>query len=1043
MALHAQKYNPTEQPNTYQSTDNPNYWKNKMPFKGYWQQDVYYSIQANIDETTDIIDGVEKLVYQNNSPDTLREVFFHLYQNAFQPGSHYHTLHLDNDKDPHFGEYESQGKGTEIIELLYNQSKQKMVYNNTVLKVELDQPIAPNSSAEFDIVFKTYFDKGEIRRRMKKFTASNHTHYDGVHWYPRISVYDRKFGWTTDQHLGREFYGDFGCFDVELTFASNYVVEATGKLMNRSEVLPDSLFEKLKIENFKDKPWGEKATEIIPYNKEQRKTWKYHAENVHDFAFTADPTYRIGEVYWKGIRCVSLVREPHASKWQNAADYTAKIIKTFSEDFGMYQYNKMVVADAKDGMEYPMITLDGGKDPTYRGLLVHEVGHNWFYGQVGTNETYRAFMDEGFTQFLTAWGLEAIDGDTLAYTPYSKTYHKWFKEPRLAREARVYGPYIYDAMTQEDAPLNTHSDDFGSKLRHGGGYRHVYYKTAAMLYNLQYVLGDELFLRAMQHYFATWKIAHPYPEDFRATMIQYTGVDLNWFFDQWLETTKNIDYKVSKVKHIEGKVYEIHFKRLGDMQMPIDFAVENALGQQSNYHIPNTWFVKETDSEILPTWTGWSNFNRTYKAQIISDAKPKHIHIDPTNRLADVNLMNSHKPTMLNLNFDHRLKNDLSRTHYNLNVRPDIWYNAYDGIKLGVHLNGGYFHKMHNFSFTSWFNTQAFKDAGLSGIAAPNLLSYSFHYNTALPKIWRGAQLNFDSKFLDGLVYNKLGFSVPTKSKNTDLEVYIKSMYRTSIGATYIDQIFYPNAWSVEQWNNTLNVQFTHHYSFTKGIGKTEFLAKTSAFTNDFNYSFLRLNHTNSIGKKRLKFKSRVFLQAGFSDRWASESSLFLQGANPESMYENKYTRAAGLFYLLDVNPVMSLGGGLNARGYHNYFAAEQLDQNTTILGYASKGGGALNLELEYGNLLNKSKTLNLTPYLFADAALMQLTHPQTQKTMLSDLRADAGVGLAFSILKFKPLEKVKPLTLRVDFPFFVNRIPSTESDYIKFRWVVGINRAF
>src|SRR5690606_10632693 len=130
---------------------------------------------------------------------------------------------------------------------------------------------------------------------MKMYRAYGHKHYNGVHWYPSMAVYDHKFGWTTDQHLGKEFYHNFGTFDVELTFADNFIVEATGNLTNRAEALPDSLRQKLDIKNFKDKPLYEKPSEIIPYNPDKRKTWVYHAENVHNFAFTASPIYRIGE----------------------------------------------------------------------------------------------------------------------------------------------------------------------------------------------------------------------------------------------------------------------------------------------------------------------------------------------------------------------------------------------------------------------------------------------------------------------------------------------------------------------------------------------------------------------------------------------------------------------------------------------------------------------------------------------------------------------------------------------------------------------------
>ena len=247
----------------------------------------------------------------------------------------------------------------------------------------------------------------------------------------------------------------------------------------------------------------------------------------------------------------------------------------------MYTYHKMIVADAQDGMEYPMLTLDSGSDPGYRGLLVHEIGHNWFFGQIGNNETYRAALDEGFTQFLTAWGLERIDGEEMVRPISNNKYIANHTKPLHPRDRSVYYSYIKDATKNNTPQLNTHSDDFDSAIGHGGGYRHVYYKTAAMLYNLQYVLGDELFLKALKNYFNTWKFAHPYFEDFRKSVIEYTNVDLNWFFDQWLETTKDIDYSVKSAKKLKGsdELFEITFERKAEMQMPIDFTVIDKAGQ--------------------------------------------------------------------------------------------------------------------------------------------------------------------------------------------------------------------------------------------------------------------------------------------------------------------------------------------------------------------------------------------------------------------------------------------------------------------------------
>ena len=193
--------------NNYRSANNPYYWKNRKPFEGYWQQDVQYKIKASIDEKTDIIDAQQELTYWNNSPDELTFVYFHLYQNAFQPGSYTDDLHKRNGVRAKYGKYESQGLGTIISKMTIDGVVPKQEVDNTILKVFLPKPLKSGESITFSIDFKTYFDNGSIRRRMKTFNSYGNKHFDGVHWYPRISVYDRKLGWDTDQHLTREFYG--------------------------------------------------------------------------------------------------------------------------------------------------------------------------------------------------------------------------------------------------------------------------------------------------------------------------------------------------------------------------------------------------------------------------------------------------------------------------------------------------------------------------------------------------------------------------------------------------------------------------------------------------------------------------------------------------------------------------------------------------------------------------------------------------------------------------------------------------------------------
>jgi hypothetical protein len=1050
----AQTYNPLLPPNTYRNTDNPNFWKNKMPFPGYWQQDVHYNIKMSLNEQTNIISATMQLEYWNNSPDDLEFVFFHLYQNAFQPGSYSDMLHKANKHPTNYDRYGNQGLGTQVNKMQVNGVDCKMELDNTILKVWLPKPLKSGTSVKFDIDFLTFFGNGTVRRRMDLFSAYGYKHFNGVHWYPRLAVYDRKFGWNTDQHLGKEFYGNFGTYDVELDMADNFVLEATGYLTNRSEVLPDELRAKLDIKNFADKPWGSAPSVITPYNPANRKTWKFHAENVHDFAWTADPTYRIGETYWEDVQIVSLVQEPHASKWQNAADYTKKVIEVYSKDFGRYVYNKMVVADARSGMEYPMITLDGGSDPGYRGLLAHEVGHNWFFGMVGSNETYRAALDEGFTQFLTAWALEKIDGPEIVKEEPKNKYVKKFKKPEFARDSRVFMGYLNDAVKFDESTLNTHSDDFGGALRHGGGYRNVYYKTATMLYNLQYTLGDSLFQNAMKHYFDTWKIAHPYWEDFKNSVIQFTGVDLNWFFDQWFETSKTIDYAVGKIKKVkkENDFYTIEFVRKGEMQMPIDFTVEAKDGIKHNFYIPNNWFEKETSAQILPRWIGWGKLQPKYKAKVQIPNGIEKVQIDTSFRLADRNMLNNSSKFPLKTYFDSKIYNQPSWKDYELFLRPDVWYNAYDGTKIGFHANGSYLNYLHRFDLNFWINSGIGKQFTVPerDFNDNEQVSFRFNYTQPLDKLVKGLSLKFGARSLDGVRMANLGLNYLSKSSRTVYHLYYKAMIRPdSVGLNYL---IYPDEWDYGQFNNTLNLGLTHNYYYKRGRGVIELNLRNSSIGSNYDYSqvSLAVKNYNIIGK--FNFNTRTFLQWGTGINVPRESSLFAAGGNPEQMMDDKFYRAAGIFpdQFSGMGPNtnnLHFGGGLGLRGYSGYLIpAENVDGSISSI-HRGNSGAAVNAELEFDRLIKfRPKVirdyLKLNTYLFGDAGILQSGYGN-QPYIYSNLRADAGVGAALTIKKFGPLQRVNPLVLRFDVPLFLNRTPDVSPDFVQFRWVVGIGRAF
>ncbi len=1075
----------------YRSAENPYYWQNKKPFEGYWQQDVEYKIRASIDEKTDIIDGNLILTYYNNSPDALPFVYFHLYQEAFQPNSYVDALHRANDIKPTYGKYESNGQGTDIGDITISKingvavSKSTIVTQDfSVIKVELPESIQPGENITFQIPFKSYFDEGSIRKRMKKFDSGDFTHYDGVHWYPRICVYDSKAGWNTDQHLGKEFYGDFGSYEVELTFSSNYIVEATGYLENESEMLPKFLRDKLDIRNFVGKPWEEKASEIIPYTEGDKKVWKYYALNVHDFAFTADPNYRIGEAMatfnGQSVRCIALVQEGHAGYWQNAASYTKQIIETFSTDFSDYIWPKIVVADARDGMVYPMLTLDGGYDPSYRDLFMHEVAHQWYFGMVGNNETYRAALDEGFAQFLTGWGARKIDGDYRVQYPSKNKYVAKYEKKDEMIMSEVYYAYLTDADRNNDMPLNTHSDMFNSALRHGGGYRHVYYKTAVMLYNLQYVLGDELFLAAMKNYTEEWKLCHPYFEDFRNSIIGYTHVDLNWFFDQWMETTKNIDYEIKSVNKekttdLDGQTlqnYAITFKRNGQMQMPIDFIVILENGDTLQYYIPNTWFNKnevpaqaQTQGRLdrtyfqnvisLPKWYGWDKLNEEYVANISTMQKVKNVIIDPSNRLADIDKLNNSWKCPATLEFDAQISNYNDWKHYTLKWRPDIWGNAYDGLKIGAHIEGDYFGYKHHFEFTAWYNTGLAQgllyepnftadDGGILTDKSKDFdaINFNFSYKTATDNFLPNSNFIFDTKYLDGVFGIKTGFDKKLgRSLRNTLSVYVKDLY------FYNTEYLYNGDMIKEQANNSLNIEYTHKYAYFKGNGNLFFGFRSNDLFSDYDFTRAQFESTNNTRLGKLDLRTRYFLQIGSGSNVPYESALMLAGANSEDLLDNKYTRSRGFFpdnwtNFGEVTNHFHAGGGLNLRGYAGYLASETDENGDVFLAYTGVSGTSINAELQFNRLFNFKliKFIKMEPYLFVDAGIISIDQDFEN---ISSLRADAGIGSAFTWNWFGALQTVKPITVRLDLPLLLNHPPFNEGDYLQLRYVVGISRAF
>ncbi|HVA97496.1 MAG TPA: hypothetical protein VNG53_01265, partial [Bacteroidia bacterium] len=441
----------------------------------------------------------------------------------------------------------------------------------------------------------------------------------------------------------------------------------------------------------------------------------------------------------------------------------------------------------------------------------------------------------------------------------------------------------------------------------------------------------------------------------------------------------------------------------------------------------------------------------TYQATVTIPNGIYDVQIEPSHRLADVYMLDNSYKFPVKSAFDSKVYNTPDWTKYTFLGRPDVWYNNYDGLKVGMHLHGDYLGYYHVFDASFWFNSGLFQhNIPDSGINKFQKISFIFSYKTATDKFMEKSDVFFSAKVLDGLNAAKLGFEKRDKSLHNRAYVYFKTMYRPSYFSS--NYLLYPDEWGIQKFNNTINFGFEHNYNLNGYSGNIIAELKASAITNDYNYSNLTITNVNKKNIWKLKLNTRLIAQYGMGTVTPDESALYLAGANPEEMMEDKFTRSAGFFSQSMAGFGASTGqfqagGGLNLRGYADYLAPEY-DKNGNII-YTFKGntGAAVNAELEFNNLVKFNPKFlknyfHLATYLFGDAGVIN-NNQFPNELSFANFRADAGIGTALTIQRWGPLQTVHPLTIRFDMPLFLNHPPATDQGFFQFRWIIGVNRAF
>lgn len=593
---------------------------------GYWQQSADYTMEIDVDAKNHQYSGKQKLVYTNNSPDELNKVYYHLYFNAFQPGSMMDVRSRNiADPDRRVGDRISKLSEDEIgyqrIRTLKQDGKPvKFTTEGTILVVELNKAIKPGKKSTFEMEWDAQVPL-QIRR-------SGWNNAEGIElsmsqWYPKMAEYDY-MGWHPNPYIGREFHGIWGDFDVKISIDKDYVIGATGILQNPSEVGHGYEKPGSKV----NRPKGDKIT------------YHFVAENVIDFFWGADPDFvhttaqvpngpKLHFFYQKDVVTGADPQRNAQFKenWERLPELTVKAFTYAMEKFGRYPYPQFSVVQGGDGgMEYPMGTLiTGGRSlGSLVGVTVHEFFHSWYQGVLATNEALYPWMDEGFTSFASS--------ETMAYT---------FNREGGNVHAGSYGGYISLAKSGLEEPMTTHADHYNTNRAYGSA---SYSKGAVYLGQLSYIMGDETFRRAFLRYFNEWKFKHPTPNDLLRIMEQESGMILDWFNEYFVSTTKTIDYGIRSVLGA-GSSTKVELERIGLMPMPIDLEVEYMDGSKEIFYMPLRIMRGEKPAEndtkrtVLEDWP-WTN--PTYTVEIPTSASNiKTITIDPTRRLADIEPSNN------------------------------------------------------------------------------------------------------------------------------------------------------------------------------------------------------------------------------------------------------------------------------------------------------------------------------------------------------------------------------------------------------------------
>ncbi len=592
--------------------------------QGYWQQTANYKMDIHLDVLTNKITGTQTITYINNSPDTLRQLYFHLYWNAFQPGSSMDersrelgSIEIGRNRDGS-PRYDWDSRVTDRINKLrpeeygYNRIKSVKINGRTaesrnyetIEKVFLPSPILPGKTATIETEFEAQVPV-QIRRSGRD--SREGIRFSMSQWFPKLANYDRD-GWHPNPYIAREFYGVWGDYDVKITLNKNYIVAATGLLQNAASF---------------GAGYDKDRTALKPVAGNNR-TWNFKATKVHDFVWAADPDYvQITRKVKDGplFRFFYKKTGANVEGWERTADTTAMAYAFMEKNFGAYPWPEYAVIQGGDGgMEYAMATLVRSHS---LGTVIHELMHAWYQHLLGNNESLYPWMDEGFTSY----------GESLVMSQLRKsTTFPWSGD---------YASYYNIARSRYEEPLSTHADHYSTNTAYGAA---SYGKGAVYLAQLGYIIGEPALRRTLLNYYDQWKYKHPTADDFLRVAEKTSGIELDWYQQYWVNSIKKIDYAIDSLWS-EGDSSFVRIRRINEMPMPVEVVITSKDRTQELHYIPLDLMFAEKPADPDQPRKTYPPQRWTHRTMVISTARPltaiQTVEIDPSLRMADVERRNN------------------------------------------------------------------------------------------------------------------------------------------------------------------------------------------------------------------------------------------------------------------------------------------------------------------------------------------------------------------------------------------------------------------